>query len=343
MLALVALVLISAPLARASSSFDAQSHLGEGLRLYDLQRYEEAAREFRLALVADPDLHEARYHLAVVCFEQHQYSEAQQQFERLRKSGYKKDWITYYFGRLDLVHGEWEGAVRQFESLARAQPLEDELYYLGFALMQEGHPAHAILVLKRQIAFNPRDFRAHNLIARAYLKVRQPQEAEREFEKAEELHRYYLEGKQELGTCRNELATGHTEQAWAQCGTVLQSDDIDKLVSVGMLFGSFQDYPHALAAFTRAQALDPDSPEVNYNLGYTYFQQKEYPHARKFLEAALRERPDFFEALEVDGSLLSNLGEGSMARRVLERAHALRPKDPAVSQMLAKLDSRNQP
>jgi tetratricopeptide (TPR) repeat protein len=326
----------------SASPSDAQAHLGEGLRLFGLQRYAEAAREFQLALKYDPNLRDARYHLAVSYFEQHQYPESSREFRRLKASGYQAAWVTYYLGRLDLVDGDWDAAIRQFQSLKRSQPLQDELYYLGFALLKRDQPDRAIPALRRQIQFNPRDFRAHNLLARAYMKAGQSKEAEREFQRSEDLHQYYREGKEDLDACRSDLAADRADQAWARCGAALESDDIDKLVAVGSLFGSFQDYPHALDALERARLLDPDSPEVNYNIGFTYFQEKQYSRARSFLESALRERPDFFEALEVEGTALCRLGESSAARPVLERAHALRPGDPAVTELLAQLNGRDQ-
>ena len=325
----------------SASPSAAQAHLGEGLRLFGLQRYAEAAREFQLALKDDPKLGDARYHLAVSYFEQHQYPESRREFERLKASGYQAAWVTYYLGRLDLVDGDWDAAIRQFQSLRRSQPLQDELYYLGFALMKRDQPDRAIPVLRRQIEFNSRDFRAHNLIARAYMKIGQSNKAEREFRRSEELHQYYREGKEDLDACRSDLASGRADQAWARCGAALESDDIDKLVAVGSLFGSFQDYSHALDALDKAHALDADSPEVNYNIGFTYFQEKQYSRARAYLESALRERPDFFEALEVEGTTLCRLGESSTARPILERAHALRPGDPAVTELLAQLNRGN--
>ena len=318
-------------------SGNAREHLGAGVKLFQLERYSEAAKEFELALKADPGLSEARYYLAVSCFNERKYPEAREQFERLSPSGYQKERVIYYLGRLDLAGGHLDSAIRRFESLKRAEPLEDELYCLGSALMKRGEPRRAISVLQRQINFNPRDFRAYNLLGRAYLKIGQPKDAEREFEESERLHRYYLEGKQELGTCRSELAAGRPDRAWARCGPVLKTDDIDKLVAVGMLFGEFHSYDHALQAFDKALTLDPESPEINYNLGFTYFQQKRYPEARKFLEAALGQRPDFFEALAVDGTVLYELRQDSAARQALERAHALRPDDEAVSRLLAQL------
>ena len=326
---------------RMAAANDAQAHLGAGLKLFSVARYSEAAKEFQLALDADPHLSDARYHLAVSEFNERRYPEARREFERLEPSAYRKAWVVYYLGRLDLADSRLDSAIRRFESLKRRQPLEDELYFLGSALMKKDEPKQAIPVLQKQVNFNPRDFRAHYLLARAYAKTGRAKEAEREFEQSDRLHRYYLTGKQQLLGCREQLAAGRSDQAWSDCGSALKTDDIDKLVAVGMLFGEFRDYNHALAAFERARTLDPDSPEINYNIGFTYFQQKQYSQARQFLEAALRERPDFFEALTVGGAVLYKLGDRPSAQRVLERAHALRPDDQDVRKLLVQLHQGN--
>ena len=331
----LATALLTVQLSSASDS--AQEHLGAGLKLFEVERYSEAIRELRLALESDPGLSEARYYLAVSCFNERKYLEAREHFELLLHSGYQKDWVTYYLGRLDLAAGHLDSAIRRFESLKRPAPVTDELYYLGSALMKGGKAAQAAVVLEGQIRFNPRDFRAHSLLARAYIKLGRGQQAEKEFKKSEELHQYYLQGKQELAVCRNYLAAGHADQAWAQCGSALSTDDIDRLVAVGMLFGEFRSYGYAVQAFRKALSLDPESPEINYDLGFTYFQQRQYREARKFLEAALHLRPDFFEALAIEGTALYQLHQDSAARQVLDRAHALRPHDETVSRLLAQI------
>ena len=318
---------------------DATAYLGSGLKLFDLERYGEAVPEFERALQLDPKLDEARYQLAVSYFNLHRYPEAGQQFERLRTSGYKPRWVSYYLGRLELVAGRTDKAIRQLESLRGAQPLYDESYYLASAYFKQGQNEKTILNLKQYIAFNPRDFRAHNLLARVYMKSGKNAEAEREFQESEQLHRYYLEGKRDLMDCRADLSTGEIENAWQRCGPVLETDDIDKLVAVGSLFGEFKAYDYALRLLQRALALDPEAPEVNYDLGYTYFQKKEYQRAREFLAAALRLRPDFFEALALQGSVLYLLRDDNAALEALRRAHRLRPDDAAVEGLVAKLEN----
>jgi len=317
---------------------DAQAHLGAGLKLIDQDRYSEASKEFELALQADPGLVEARYHLAVSYFRLYRFPDARQQFKRVQAAGHRKDWVTYYLARIDLQDGNLEAAIRRLESLKGPQPLQDELYYLGSAYLKLGQAETAISFLQREVAYNTRDFRAYNLLGRAYAKLGRTVESERAFQKSEDLHAYYLQGKKDLMECQTRLEAGQVESAWTLCGPVLQTDDIDKLVVAGMLFGQAGAHDRALVLFRKAEELDPESPEANYDLALTLFQMKEYSQARKFVEGALLLRPDFFEALALDGSLLYLLHDDAAALAVLQHAHKLRPEDAGVRQLLALLE-----
>jgi tetratricopeptide (TPR) repeat protein len=336
---LLVLTLLCVPLALfASKGFE---HLGAGLKLFQEERYTEASKEFNLALYQNPELTDARYYLAVSYFNEKEYRKARKQFELLLPTRYPKDWIVYYLARLDLEDGFFSSAIQRFDLLTRrAEPLRDEFYYLGVAFMKEKEPAKAVPPLLREIAFNPRDFRAHYLLARAYLKMGQQQKAEREYKVSENLHRYYSNGQAELMKCHAKLSSKQVDQAWSECSSVLKTNDIDKLVAVGMLFGQFHLYAYALQAFQKAFALDPDSPAINYDLGYTYYQNKNYDLARRFLGSAIQLRPYFFEALVADGAVLYALGKGSAAAKILQRARALRPGDREVNDLLAQIKQR---
>jgi tetratricopeptide (TPR) repeat protein len=334
----VVFALLAVPWSAASNA--ASAHLGAGLKLFDVQRYSEAAKEFKLALDADAGLQDARYHLAVCDFNQRQFPEAREQFGRLAGTGYEKRWVTYYLGRLDLLDGELDSAIQRFGSLTKSEPLQDESYYLGSALMKKGEPAKAISPLAKQIEINPRDFRAHDLIARAYMKVGRSKDAEREFQIAGELREYYGQGKKQLADCQTEVQAGRVDSAWAGCKPFLQSDDIDLLVAAGMMFGQAGYHDQALQFFQHAVELDPDSPEINYDAGLTLFWMKDYASARKYIAAALAVRPDFFEALATQGAILYMLKEDAAAREILERAHGLRPDDSAVNKLLSQLNTQ---
>ncbi|MFB3923362.1 MAG: tetratricopeptide repeat protein [Terriglobia bacterium] len=331
-----------APAALRAAPDDALSHFGAGMKLFDLQRLPEAAREFELALQIDPAMSDARYHLAVCHFRDRHYAEARKEFDKLAALNFKEDWTTYYLARLDLIEGNPDAAIAGFQSLKRSEPLTDELYYLGVAYLKKGEPAKAADIFRRQIAFNPRDFRAHDQLGRAYVKLGRPADAEREFEQTRRLHEYYREGKTELMECRRELEQGKPEVAWKTCGAALSSDDIDRLVAAGMIFGEFGQYERALQLFGKALELDPESPEASFDLGLTYYRMKDYPHAQIFLASAVKNRPGFFEAVALYGTVLYLLREDGPAEEALRRAHQLRPEDSAVKNLLAALEQSKQ-
>lgn len=338
-LLLFAPMIIAACSAFASRSRGANAiaYLGSGLRLYELQRYGEAANQFALALKLDPSLPDARYHLAVCYFEQRRFASARQQFQKLAPTRYRVRWVTYYLGRLDLENGQLDNAISRFESLAGSEPLRDELYYLGSALLKKGDARKASIFLRREIDFNPLDFRAHYLLGRAELKLGQRGAAAAEFQESARIHQHYLRGKQDLTACREQLQAGEITSARRRCDSVLATNDVDKLVAVGTLFGEFRDYAYALKLLQRALELDPESPQINYDIAYTYYGSANYVKAADYSQKSLLRRPDFFEALEVYGMALHQLGRNRDARNALERAHELRPADPTVARVLNQL------
>jgi len=336
---LYALMILAVSTGWAASSQEAMAHLGAGLKLFDLQRFSDAAKEFSLALSADPNLLNARYHLAVAYFKEQKFNDARQQFKQLAATGYRERWVVYYLGRLDLQDERIDEAIRRFESLQGPQPLQDEWYYLGSAFLKKGELQKAALFLKREIAFNPRDFRARYLLGQTYLKLGKVKQAKAQFQESERLHQYYLQGKQDLEACRELLQRGQKEAAWRRCSSALQTTDIDRLVAVGTLFGEFSDYQHALEALQKASALDPQSPEIDYDLGYTCYRMGDYSQAARYSQAAMSHRPDFFEALEVYGMALHKLGRNAAAQSALSLAHQLRPDDKVVAEALAQTRS----
>ena len=211
---------------------------------------------------------------------------------------------TYYLGRLDLIEHNLDSAIRRFRSLASENPVRDELYYLGSACYKQEKYLLSIQVLKQAAAGNPRDARVHQLLARACQKLGKSDQAEKEFTQTRRLHDYYLEGSVAIGRCRASLSQGQTDRAWELCGPLTDTDDVDKIVAIGMLFGEAEKYSQAHTAWEKAVALDPDSSEIQYNLALTCFHLKDMLRAREHAAEAVRQRPDFVEANILYGTVL---------------------------------------
>jgi tetratricopeptide (TPR) repeat protein len=214
--------------------------------------------------------------------------------------------------------------------------VRDELYYLASALYKQEKYPESVEVLRAAAAANPRDSRIHQLVARAYQKLGQGKEAETEFAEARRLHDYYLEGSAAIGRCRALLVQQKPAEAWNLCRPLTDTDDVDKIVAIGMLFGQAEQYRPAIELWEKAAELDPDSSEIQYNLALTCFHLKDVRRARDHAAAAVRQRPSFVEASILYGTILYMGGEDREALAVLTHAHELKPDDRAVDRLLAE-------
>jgi tetratricopeptide (TPR) repeat protein len=134
-----------------------------------------------------------------------------------------------------------------------------------------------------------------------------------------------------------------TLEAWASCKPLLDTDDVDKVTAVAMLFAKMGDQVHAMTAWERAVKLDPDSPEANYNLAFASFQRKDIGRAKHYAQIAFQLWPQFPEASILYGTILYMIADDLEAVKVLTRAHELRPDDANVSRLLADLQARSKP
>ncbi len=314
----------------------ATAYLGKGNQLMQAERYDEAAAQFSQALSYDKTLQEARKNLAICDFEIRDYKDARALFESLA-AGRDHVLAAYYLARLDIRDDHLDSAIKRLQN----NSFVDAKYFLGIAYFKRGLYQEAIQSLRTYIEQNPRDFRAHQWLARSLQKSGLAEEANREFQRTRELHEYYTDGSVAIGRCRSLLSDGKTDQAWAACKPMLQTDDVDKIAAIGMLFGQINDQPHALQAWQAAIALDPGSPEINYNLALAYFQVRNIQDSLKYARKAFELWPAFPEANVLYGTILYMTGPDAEAGRVLRHALALRPDDANVSRLLAELQARS--
>lgn len=314
-----------------------EAHVGKGYEYVKDERFQEAAKEFQAALALNPALPRARYQLAVCYFALGQRREARGEFERLRQETAGDSTVVYYLGRLDLLDGDPESAIRRLQSVVAEPPFPDTAYYLGSAYREKGDLKSAETWLRKAAEMEPRDFRIYDHLARVYQKAGRRQEAEQEYARSSELREYYNEATRQAVGCSDELETQPLEKARLACEKLFEPDDPDKLTTLGMLYGQHGKYVEALPPLERAAKLDPDSSEIQHNLGLTYFRLRRYAAARDPLVKAVALRPDFFGSNALLGATLYTLGDDEAAYRALDHAHQLNPQDQDTVSLLFKV------
>jgi tetratricopeptide (TPR) repeat protein len=313
----------------------AEIHVGKGYEALKNDRYEEAVNEFRSALALDPKLVlRARFPLAVALFEWHKPTEARQELEAVRRDAGDHPNISYYLGRIDLDDRDFAGAIKNLSAAAADPPFPDTTYFLGYAYAKEGDAAQAEKWLKKAAETTPRDSRVQYQLGMIYRNLGRAEEAKQAFALSEELHQHDDNASRIRFECGRKLDQGPREEARTFCDQLYDPDNADSLTELGTLYGGHGDPEAALKPLQRAAELNPQSPQMQYNLAYVYFQLDRFEDSRSILAAVLKRWPDLFQLNALYGAVLFRLGDDLPARDALRRAQQLNPADAGTSDFL---------
>jgi Tfp pilus assembly protein PilF len=318
-----------------SSGDSLELRLGSGYEALRQERYEEAEKELRAALAIDPGLvMRARFPLAVALFEQHKSVAARREFETVRRAVGDQPGLLYYLGRLDLEELHYQSAIEKLSKASANPPFPDTAFYLGLAYLKKGSNPEAEKWLKKAIALSPDDSRAEYQLATLYRKEGRQEEASRAFRESKEKQTRNDKLSQLKFECTQELDRGTSEKANSVCEQLYDPNDPEKLSALGILYGQHGELEKSLKPLQRAVELAPQSPQMQYNLAYTYFQLKRFEDARGQLEGAVERWPDLFPLNALYGAVLWNLGEALPANQALRHAHQLNNQDPSTTALL---------
>jgi len=292
-----------------------ESHLGKGYDALKQDSYAVAAAEFRAALRIDPKLTlRARFPLGVALFEMHQPAEARKEFEAVRHEVGDHPNILYYLGRLDLEERKLYGAIANLKLAAEKPPFPDTAYYLGFAYFQNGNYVDAEKWLKKAAEATPQDARVLYQLGQVYRKEGHEDDARDALRHSEEVRRRGNDESQLRMECAQKLDKrqndqGPREEAHAFCDQMYDPNDAAKLTALGTIYGQHGDLEAALKPLQRAAELEPESPQSQYNVAFTYYQMNRLEDARAPLAKAVERWPDLFPCRPV------------VPRRSLELSH----------------------
>lgn len=317
----------------AENSPDA--HLGRGYADLKNDRYDEAAREFRAALALDPTMVlRARFPLGIALFKSQKVDEARREFEAVRAAVGDQPDVMYYLGRLNLMQGNLDDAIRDFRTAASKPPFPDTAFYLGSSYLKKGGLGAAEKWLREAASVAPGDFHIQEQLGTLYQREGRKPDAERAFAQAEQIRKRDAETDNLKLACVQKLDGSSLDAARPVCERLFDADDPGKLTVLGTLYGEHGDFEDALRPLQRAAELDPASPQMQYNLALACFRLKRYDEAKAALLKAVKLWPDLFELNSLLGVVWYRLGDGAEAYEALSHAHALNPEDAGTAAFL---------
>jgi tetratricopeptide (TPR) repeat protein len=282
-------------LAVEPDSIQARSNLGAALARAG--RYDEAIAEYNLGLSKNQDNPALLMNLGLAYYKTGRHAEAAARFERaISLSPQFKEQVTLLLAVCYNNLGRYKDAAALLSPLEKDKAGDPGFDYLyGTALIGDGQEAAGMAVINRILSKGD-SAEAYLLRGTLELSAHDRNAARADLEKAIALNPRLPGAHARLGELL--LALGDSEQArtvFAQ-ELALDSDEFTSNLNMGVLAKQDQGYTEARRYLERALRMRPNDPGVRYQIANVDLGTGNLEPARQVLEGLVKEAPDFAEA-----------------------------------------------
>jgi len=282
-------------LAAEPDSLQARSNLGAALAR--ASRYDEAIAEYTLGLRKSPDNPALLLNLGLAYYKTGRHAEAAARFERaVSLSPQFKEQVTLLLAVCYNSLGRYKEAVALLAPLEKDKAGDPGFDYLyGTALIGDGREAAGTAVIDRILSRGD-SAEAHLLRGTLELSAHDRDRARADLEKAVALNPRLSGAHARLGELL--LAEGDSERARAVFAQELaiDPDEFTSNLNMGVMAKQDQGYAEARRYLDRALRMRPNDPGVRYQMAHVDLATGNPERARQALEALIEESPDFAEA-----------------------------------------------
>jgi tetratricopeptide (TPR) repeat protein len=277
------------------------SDFKEAEALLQQHRLAEAKTETLDQLKRYPSSVEGYNLLGIIQSNQQDYASATASFQKALQLNPRSSKSHNNLGNVYAAQKQFGLAQQEFRAVLRLEPANSEANYnLGVLLMMKGTAVDAIPYLER---VRPMTTAARFYLIRAYFQSHRTADALR---------------------AANELSDQN-------------KTDVQVHFSLGLLLGSERQYKAAQLELEKADALQPETFEILYNLGEDLLRVGDFPKAEIVLGRALKLKPDSPETLTLLAQAYTNQSRPLDALDLLMRAHKLAPENTDVIFLMAQV------
>ncbi len=314
--------------------------LEEGLRHHQAGRIEEAVKNYRQILSADPRQPDAMHLLGVIAQTVGRLDEALELIsESLRINPSNISAMNNLAGVLK-DQARYEDAAGFYEAAIEADPNSAYLHSnLGNVLQQLGRGDEAANCHRRALELDPQSYAAHCNLGAVLKEQGHLAEASEFYRAAIALNPQAHEAHVNLGVVFKEQAKFAEAEASFMQALAIQPESDAALTNLGATFKEQGRLPEAIGSLRLALRINPRSHFALLNLGNALKDAGDFVEAGECLRHAIALKPNWHLAHSNLGTVFNQLGQAEHAAECFRRALELKPDyHPAHSNLLFTLN-----
>ena len=319
----------------------AAGHSNLGVVYAHQRKFEDAAREYGTALKIDPARTGVYLNLGIAYFEEEKYAKAAPAFERFLARDPQSRQGQELLGLCDLEMDRYEDAVKMLGPL-QAEGSPEVLLALSAAYVRLNrmHEAETILggLLNSQ---QSNTAQVHFLLGQVYAGSNNFPHALEEFKAVAALDVNWPNIKLLLGA--TEARVGHFQESESDLREQLQvtPTNFETLFTLGALLNKQRRFEEAIPLLLRAQHLNPQSGDVDYQLAEAYSKTNSKDKAWAAVRAALQLDPKDGQAHYLYAQMAHERGDKATAKHEFALAESLSTNKSEQDILRLSEESRN--
>lgn len=285
----------------------------------------EAEKEFRAAIVQQPDLASAHLHLGVTLAAENN-PEARTELGRAYELAPNDAAVAAQWGEALADDGKDDEAIPVLRHAVELAPDDGHAgYALALALQRSGQFGEAIPLLRKAAEATPADAGVLTNLGMALSQAQQAKDALPVLQRAITLDPANIETRQDLAVAYLQLNQFDDAVRELSAAIKLKPDSADLHYNLGFAY-KMQDKPAlAIPELEQAAKLNPSASEPHYALGVLYREAGRNAEAAAELSTALKLQPQNGDGWETLGSVYNDLGQLDNAANALAQAIAQLP------------------
>jgi tetratricopeptide (TPR) repeat protein len=225
---------------------------------YNQEKYDLALEKYEEIISINPDDVEAHYNIGLSSFYSHDYGRAKESFENAVRLRPQTSLYHYWLADTLSWLADYKNAVSEYETALDFEPDKKGSYYayrnLGFALLKLGEPEDAVKNFKKAEKLQTDDGFLYLYWGDALLDIQQPERAGEKYKKAAEFEQIKPEA----------------------------------LLKWGNIYFDEEKYDLALEKYREIISINPDDVDALYNIGLSAYYTNDFENARKSFENAIQ-------------------------------------------------------
>jgi len=299
--ALILLFIACSPGAAQQQPAKISENLQQVESLVQQGRLDEAKTAILAELQRNPSSVDAYNLLGILESDGQDYSGAIAAFQKALQLAPHSAKTHNNLGNVYVAQKNLDLAEKEFQTVLRLDPANREANYnLGVVLMAKGNPAAAIPHFER---VRPPNIATRFNLVSAYLQSKRTAEA-------------------------LQLAAALSSE---------NNNDVQVHFTLGVLLASEKQYKPAQLELEKADALQPDTFEILYNLGQDLLRGGDFSKSELALNRALKVKPDSPETLYLLAQDYKNESRPLDALNLLLRAHKIAPENTDIIYLMAQV------